>query len=46
MDDKIKILLDRIKIDSSYYQYFFDAKIVKIVVNTKGDKWIFYISIV
>lgn len=44
MDDKIKILLDRIKIDSSYYQYFLDAKIVKIVVNTKGDKWIFYID--
>ena len=33
MDDKIKILLDKIDIDETSYQYFNDAKITKIKVS-------------
>ena len=38
MDDKIKILLDKINIDENSYQYFSDAKIVKIKINQKKDR--------
>ena len=44
MDEKIKVLLDKINISLDNYPYFMDAKIEKIVVNSKGDKWNFYIS--
>ena len=44
MDEKIKVLLDKVKINLDNYQYFMDAKIEKIVVNSKGDKWRFYID--
>ena len=42
MDNKIKILLDKINIDEDSYQYFNDATITKIKVNSKEkgkDKW-------
>ena len=32
MDNKIKVLLDKINIDKNNYQYFYDAKITKIKV--------------
>ena len=35
MDKNIKILLDNINIDENSYQYFNDAKITKIKVNSK-----------
>ena len=35
MDEKIKILLDKINIDKDNYQYFSDAKISKIRINSK-----------
>ena len=44
MNDKIKILLDKINIDESSYQYFFDAVLTKIKVNTKKDSWIIFIE--
>ena len=44
MDDKIKILLDKINIDKDNYQYFFDAKITKIKVNSKTNDWNIFID--
>ena len=45
MDDKIKVLLDRINIDENSYQYFNSAKINKIKVNSKIDSWLVFIEI-
>ena len=39
MDEKIKVLLDKISIDENSYQYFSAAKIPKIKVNSKVDSW-------
>ena len=44
MDDKIKILLDKINIDEDSYQYFNDAKISKVKVNPKSKSWNIYIE--
>ena len=44
MDDKIKILLDKINIDETSYQYFNDAKITKIKVNSKTISWNIFID--
>ncbi|MBR5370386.1 MAG: PolC-type DNA polymerase III [Bacilli bacterium] len=44
MEDKMKILLDKINIDENSYQYFNDAKITKIKVNTKNDSWCIFIN--
>ena len=44
MDDKIKILLDKINIDETSYQYFNDAKITKIKVNSKTNSWNIFID--
>ena len=35
MDDKIKILLDKINMDETSYPYFSDAKLTKIKINSK-----------
>ena len=43
MDSKIEILLNKINIDSSYYQYFSDAQITRIVVNKEGTTWNIFI---
>ena len=32
MDEKIKVLLDKINMDESSYPYFSDAKLVKIKI--------------
>lgn len=44
MYDKIKILLDKINIDETSYQYFNDAKITKIKVNSKTNSWNIFID--
>ena len=44
MDDKIKILLDKINIDETSDQYFNDAKITKIKVNSKTNSWNIFID--
>ena len=45
MNDKMQILLDRINIDESSYQYFSGAVLTKIKINPKKDSWIIYIDI-
>ena len=40
MNDKMQILLDRINIDESSYQYFSGAVLTKIKINPKKDSWI------
>ena len=44
MEEKIKILLDKINIDEGSYQYFNDAKITKIKVNPKKKTWDIFIE--
>ena len=44
MDEKVKILLDKINIDEDNYQYFLDATMTKIKLNKKRDRWIIYID--
>ena len=44
MDKNIKILLDNINIDENSYQYFNDAKITKIKVNSKNNSWNIFIT--
>ena len=44
MDDKIKILIDKIGIDENHYTYFNDAKITKIKVNSKTNSWNIFID--
>ena len=44
MEEKIKILLDKINIDENSYQYFNDARITKIKVNPKNKSWNIFID--
>ena len=44
MEEKMKILLDKINIDEKSYQYFNDAKMTKIKVNSKNDAWCIFIE--
>lgn len=44
MDNKTKILLDKIGIDENSYQYFNDAVITKIKVNSKTNNWNVFIT--
>ena len=44
MDNKIKILLDKINIDEASYQYFNDAVITKIKINSKTNNWNIFIT--
>ena len=44
MEEKIKILLDKINIDENSYQYFNDAKIIKIKVSPKNKSWNVFIK--
>ena len=44
MDEKIKILLDKINIDENSYQYFSDARLTKIKVNSILDSWQVFIE--
>ena len=44
MDEKIKILLDKIQMDKDYYPYFSDCRMIKIKINKQGDRWIIYLE--
>ena len=44
MDEKIQILLDKINIDKDHYQYFSDAKISKIRINSKTGNWNIFVQ--
>ena len=44
MDNKVKILLDKIGIDENSYQYFNDTVITKIKVNSKTNNWNIFIT--
>lgn len=44
MEEKINILLNKIGIDEESYQYFSDAKLTKIKVNTKNNSWNIFIE--
>ena len=44
MDEKIKILLDKINIGEEYFQYFNDASISKIKVSSKTNSWNIFID--
>lgn len=44
MDEKIKILLDKINIDKENYQYFSDSKLTKIKISSKNDSWNIFIE--
>ncbi len=43
MEDKIKILLDKLNIDKDFYQYFNDAIISKVLVTPDNKNWNIYI---
>ena len=43
MDDKIKILLEKLSIDESHYNHFLNAVLTKIKLNQKEKKCIIYI---
>ena len=45
MNDKMKILLEKINIDNDSYQYFSSANLTKIKVNPNKDSWNIYIDI-
>ena len=45
MEEKMKILLDKINIDEQSYQYFSSAKISKIKIFSKTKTWKVYIDI-
>jgi len=44
MEEKINILLNKINIDEASYQYFSDAKLTKIKVNSKKNSWQIFIE--
>ena len=44
MDEKVKILLDRMNMDEQSYPYFHDAKITKIKVNPKKNSWTVFLE--
>ena len=44
MDDKIKILLEKLSIDESHYNHFLNAVLTKIKLNQKEKKCIIYIE--
>ena len=44
MEENIKKLLDKINIDETSYQYFNDARMTKIKVNSKSDSWLIFIE--
>ncbi len=44
MDEKIEILLNKINIDKEHYQYFSDAKMSKIKINSHTNNWNIFIE--
>jgi len=44
MENKMNILLQKININENSYQYFLDAKLTKIKVNSKNNSWNIFIE--
>ena len=44
MNNKVKILLDKIGIDNSNYQYFSDCEITRIIINKNSDNWTIFLK--
>ena len=44
MEEKMNILLQKINIEEESFQYFSDAKLTKIKVNSKNNSWNIYIE--
>jgi len=44
MDEKLQILLDKLNIDKEYYQYFSNAKLLKIKVHSSTNSWVIFIK--
>ena len=44
MDEKVEILLNKINIDKEHYQYFSDAKMSKIKINSHTNNWNIFIE--
>ena len=44
MDDKLKLLLDKINLDKENYDYFSNAKLTKIKVSSKDNSWNVFIK--
>ncbi len=45
MEEKVKVLVERLKIEERYFSYFKDAKINRIVASTKNSTLTFFITI-
>lgn len=45
MNDKLKLLLDKINLDKDSYHYFSSAILTKIKVNSKNNSWNIFIKI-
>jgi len=45
MDSKLQQLLNKINLDNSYYSYFENGKLLKIVGNKTKDSYMFYIEL-
>ena len=43
MNDKLKILLDKINLEEEYYKYFLNGALNKIIINKKDKSWDFKI---
>ena len=44
MNEKVEILLNKINIDKEHYQYFSDAKMSKIKINSHTNNWNIFIT--
>ena len=44
MEEKIKILLDKIQVKEEYTPYFSDAKLSKIKINSRDKAWQVFIE--
>ena len=44
MEEKIKLLLDKIDFDTNMYEYFKDAVLKKIIVSSKKSLWTIFID--
>ena len=44
MDEKMNVLLKKINIDEDSYQYFQDAKLTKIKINSSTNSWNVFIE--
>src|SRR5574344_3054976 len=45
MHDKLKVLLDKINLESNYYDYFNNGTLNKVVINKTNKSWCFKIAL-